>query len=232
MRMNAASQSGTVPNSGVRNGSRVCSASSPRDARERVMSPRCARDTEKKIEEDNTHRRHRCRPDRPQAFGIRKSDPAFEVAASPTRRRPSRDIRARERVSYFKDTEALLDKARSDGGDHCGPDVTHLAAATRCAARNFPGNRREEAAFSPNGRGRALKIVDAARAGQRVPMLHRASSPLQSIMQVARDFVAKRRVGQTCCGKRLMALPQAGRYFNVTWRREAGRAVLINAIHD
>jgi len=160
---------------------------------------------------------------------ILKSDPAFEVAgiADPA---PPAEAYARENgFAYFKESEALLDKAKPDGVIIAGPNVTHLATALACAARKIPAIVEKPVADTVAD---ALKVVAAAREAK-VPMLtghHRRYNP---IMQAARDFVASGALGKLVAVNATWLCRKPDDYFNVTWRREAGGGpVLINAIHD
>jgi predicted dehydrogenase len=162
-------------------------------------------------------------------LGILKSDPAFEVAgiADPA---PPAEAYARENgFALFKDTEALLDKAKPDGVIIAGPNVTHLGVALACAARRIPAIVEKPVADTVAD---ALKVVEAAREAN-VPMLtghHRRYNP---IMQVAREFISSGALGKLVAVNATWLCRKPDDYFNVAWRTAAGGGpVLINAIHD
>lgn len=162
-------------------------------------------------------------------LGILKDDPAFEVAgiADPA---PQAEAYAREQgFAYFKDIEALLDKAKPDGVVIANPNVLHRATALACIARKTPAIVEKPVADTLSD---ALAIVRAAQAAK-VPMLtghHRRHNP---IMQAARDFVASGALGKLAATNGTWLHRKPDDYYNVTWRREAGGGpILINAIHD
>ena len=125
-------------------------------------------------------------------LGILKNDPAFEVAgiADPA---PVAEQYAREQgLAYFKDTEALLDKAKPDGVVIANPNALHRESALACIVRKTPAIIEKPVADTLSD---ALAIVRAAE-GAKVPMLtghHRRHNP---IMQAARDFVARGGLGK------------------------------------
>jgi predicted dehydrogenase len=110
-------------------------------------------------------------------LGILKDDPAFEVAgiADPA---PVAEAYAREQgFTYFKDTEALLDKAKPDGVVIANPNVLDRSTALACIARKTPAIVEKPVADTLSD---ALAIVRAAQAAK-VPMLtghHRRHNPI------------------------------------------------------
>jgi predicted dehydrogenase len=162
-------------------------------------------------------------------IGILNDDPAFELAgiADPS---PQAEAYARENsFAYFKDTQALLDKARLDGVVIANPNAMHRETALACIARRIPAIVEKPVADTMAD---AIAIVEAARKAG-VPMLtghHRRHNP---IMQAARDFVAGGGLGKVVAVTGTWLHRKPDDYFNVTWRREAGGGpILINAIHD
>jgi predicted dehydrogenase len=162
-------------------------------------------------------------------LGILQDDPAFEVAgiADPS---PVAEQYAREQgFAYFKDTEALLDKAKPDGVVIANPNVLHRETALACIARKTPAIVEKPVADTLSD---ALAIVHAAE-GAKVPMLtghHRRHNP---IMQAARDFVRGGALGKLAAVTGMWLNRKPDDYYDVTWRREAGGGpILINAIHD
>jgi predicted dehydrogenase len=162
-------------------------------------------------------------------IGILNDDPAFEVAgiADPS---PRAEAYARENgFAYFKDTEALLDKARPEGAIIANPNAMHRETALAAIARKIPAIIEKPVADTVAD---AIAIVEAARSAG-VPMLtghHRRHNP---IMQAARDFVAGGGLGKVVAVNGTWLHRKPDDYFNMTWRREAGGGpILINAIHD
>ena len=162
-------------------------------------------------------------------LSILRDHPAFEVAgiADPS---PQAEAYARENgFAHFAETEALLDSTRPDGAIIAGPNATHRAAALACIARKIPAIVEKPLADTVAD---AMAIVDAAETA-RVAVLtghHRRYNP---IMQAARDFVARDRLGKLVAVNATWLCRKPDDYFDVAWRREAGGGpVLINAIHD
>jgi predicted dehydrogenase len=162
-------------------------------------------------------------------LGILQDDPAFEVAgiADPS---PVAEQYAREQgFAYFKDTEALLDKAKPDGVVIANPNVLHRETALACIARKIPAIVEKPVADTLSD---ALAIVHAAE-GAKVPMLtghHRRHNP---IMQAARDFVRGGALGKLAAVTGMWLNRKPDDYYDVAWRRQAGGGpILINAIHD
>jgi predicted dehydrogenase len=162
-------------------------------------------------------------------IGILKEDPAFEVAgiADPS---PQAEGYARENgFPYFKDTEALLDKAKPDGVVIANPNALHRETALACIARKIPTIVEKPIAYTLAD---ARAIVEAA-AKANVPVLtghHRRHNP---IMQAAREFIASGALGKVVAANGTWLHRKPDDYFDVTWRREAGGGpILINAIHD
>jgi predicted dehydrogenase len=162
-------------------------------------------------------------------IGILNDDPAFELAgiADPA---PQAEAYARENgFAYFKDAEALLDKAKPDGVVIANPNAMHRATALAAIARKIPAIIEKPVADTVAD---ANAIVEAARKAG-VPMLtghHRRHNP---IMQASRDFVAGGGLGKIVAVNGTWLHRKPDDYFDVTWRREAGGGpILINAIHD
>src|SRR5438132_11051436 len=162
-------------------------------------------------------------------LAILKDDPAFVVAgiADPS---PVAEEYAREQgFAYFKDTEALLDKAKPDGVVIANPNVLHRETALACIARRTPAIVEKPVADTLSD---ALAIVRAAEAAK-VPMLtghHRRYNP---IMQAAREFAQSGALGKLAAATGMWLHRKPDDYYDVTWRREAGGGpILINAIHD
>jgi len=162
-------------------------------------------------------------------LGILKDDPAFEVAgiADPS---PQAEAYARESgFAYFKDTDALLDKAKPDGVVIANPNALHRETALACIARKIPAIVEKPIADTL---GDARAIVEAATKAN-VPVLtghHRRHNP---IMQAARDLVASGALGALVAANGTWLHRKPDDYFDMTWRREAGGGpILINAIHD
>lgn len=162
-------------------------------------------------------------------IGILQSDPAFEVTgiADPA---PQAEAYARENgFAHFKETEALLEKAKPDGVVIANPNALHRETALLCIARKIPAIIEKPVADTLAD---ARAIVEAA-AKANVPMLtghHRRHNP---IMQTARDFVASGAIGRVVAANGTWLHRKPDDYFGVTWRRESGGGpILINAIHD
>src|SRR5438128_2128422 len=125
-------------------------------------------------------------------LGILKDDPAFEVAgiADPA---PQAAAYARENgFAYFKDTEALLDKAKPDGVIIANPNALHRETALACIARKIPTLVEKPLADTLAD----ARIIADAAAQANVPVLtghHRRHNP---IMQAAREFVASGALGK------------------------------------
>ena len=162
-------------------------------------------------------------------IGILNDDPAFELAgiADPS---PQAEAYARQHgFPFFKEAEALLDKAKPDGVVIANPNAMHRETALACIARKIPAIVEKPVADTVAD---AIAIVEAARKAG-VPMLtghHRRHNP---IMQAARDFVAGGGLGKIVAVNGTWLHRKPDDYFDVTWRREAGGGpILINAIHD
>src|SRR6476646_6023103 len=110
-------------------------------------------------------------------LGILNDDPAFELAgiADPS---PQAEAYAREiGVTYFKDIETLLDKAKLDGVIIANPNAMHREAALATIARKIPAIIEKPVADTVAD---AVAIVEAARKAG-VPMLtghHRRHNPI------------------------------------------------------
>lgn len=162
-------------------------------------------------------------------LAILKEDPAFEIAgvADPA---PQAEAYARENAfPYFKETGALLDKARPDGVVIANPNALHRETALACIARRTPAIVEKPIADTLADAG---AIVQAAETSN-VPVLtghHRRHNP---IMQAARDFVVSGALGKIVATTSTWLHRKPNNYFDVTWRRETGGGpILINAIHD
>src|ERR1051325_1910739 len=162
-------------------------------------------------------------------LGILKDDPAFEVAgiADPA---PQAEAYARENgFAYFKETEALLDKAKPDGVVIANPNALHRDIALLCIARKIPAIVEKPIADTLAD---ARVIVEAAAKANVAALTghHRRHNP---IMQAARDVVASGALGKIVAANGTWLHRKPDDYFDVTWRREAGGGpILINAIHD
>ena len=142
-------------------------------------------------------------------IGILNDDPAFELAgiADPS---PQAEAYARENgFAHFKDTQALLDKAKPDGVVIANPNAMHRETALACIARKIPAIVEKPVADTVAD---AIAIVEAARESQRADA-HRPSPPPQSDHAGGARFRRERRARQGRRRERHMAPPQARRLF-------------------
>jgi predicted dehydrogenase len=162
-------------------------------------------------------------------LGILQADPAFEVAGIADPASPAEAYARESGFAYFKDAEALLEKAKPDGVVIASPNARHRETALLCIERKIPAIVEKPLADTLAD---ARAIVEAA-AQAKVPVLtghHRRHNP---IMLAARDFIASGGLGQVIATNGTWLHRKPDDYFDVTWRREIGGGpILINAIHD
>ncbi|WP_420402678.1 Gfo/Idh/MocA family protein [Nisaea sp.] len=155
--------------------------------------------------------------------------PEAELAGIADPAPQARDYAAGLGVPHFPDLESMLDTVAPDGVIVALPTGLHLSAGLACIARGLPSLMEKPVAATLKDGFELARASEAAG----IPVLvghHRRHS---ADIRLARETVARGRLGRIVTVSGMWWVDKPDAYFDVAWRREeGGGTLLINLIHD